>query len=287
MRRTVTALSIALAALAGATPARADVLDTYQRLAARELKPAPLVPTTVPPILTPIDRWIDTGPTRGARGYSLRLAHYNRSGPDAIIVVTGGEFRSVRALIRDQRRLGFKRARSLRVRGHRGSLLTRRLGPLSRTLVWSEGGIVYSIGSGTPRKVTLAHLRSVARGLDRLGREWIGSSSDPDNSSGGFAFTTAHTISVRVEFQASCTFPGSTEPTARVGQAQVTLMRRQGNSFAFDIGDHRIGAAPWDGTVTGTISASAVTLDVRAAGTIDGETCDTGPLRLVLDGRAI
>ena len=64
-------------------------------------------------------------------------------------------------------------------------------------------------------------------------------------------------------------------------------MRRQGNSFAFDIGDHRLGTAPWDGTVTGTISASAVTLDVRAAGTIDGESCDTGPLRLVLDGRVI
>ena len=212
--------------------------------------------------------------------------HYSRNGPDAIIVVTGGEFRSMRALLRDQKRIGFRR-KPTRVRGHRGYLLTRRLGPLSRTLAWVEGGVVYSIGSGTPRKISLANLRSTARGLDRLGRDWIGSSSDPDSSSGGFAFTTAHTISVRVEFQASCTFPGSTEPTARVGQAQVTLMRRQGNSFAFDIGDHRLGTAPWDGTVTGTISASAVTLDVRAAGTIDGETCDTGPLRLVLDGRVI
>jgi hypothetical protein len=287
MSRTVTAVSIALAALACAAPARADVLDTYQRLAERGLEPAPLVPTTVPPILTPIDRWIDTAPTRGARGYSVRLAHYNRSGPDAIVVLTGGEFRSVRAFIRDQRRLGFKRTRSLRIRGHRGSLLTRRLGPLSRTVVWSEGGVVYTIGSGTPRKISLAHLRSIARGLDRLGREWIGSSSDPDSSSGAFAFTTARTISVRVEFQASCTFPGSSEPTARVGQAQVTLMRRQGNSFAFDVGDNRIGTDPWDGTVTGTISATAVTLNVRATGTIAGEACDTGPQTLVLDRRAI
>jgi hypothetical protein len=288
MRRTlgVTAVSIALAALSLPAPAGADVLDTYQRLAARKLTPAPLVPTAVPPILTPIDRTITGGTTRGGRGYSLRIVHYDRNGPDAIIVVTGGEFRSMRALLRDHRRLGFRAPRKTRVRGRRGSLLTRRLGPVTRTLAWVERGVVYAVGSGTPRKISLAHLRSTARGLDRIGRDWIGGSSDPDSSSEGFAFTTAHTVTVAVSFEANCTPPGSSASTVRVGQAKVTLLRRQGNGFAFDIADHRVGPAPWVGTVTGTISPTAITLDVRANGTIDGDVCDSGPVTLTLDGRA-
>jgi hypothetical protein len=278
MKRALIALSIALAALSVPTPADADVLDAYQRLAARGLTPAPLVPTAVPPSVTPIDRTISNATTRGGRGYSIRLEHF---GPDAIIVVTGGEFRSMRAFLRDHRqRLGF-RARRTRIRGHRGYLLTRRLGPLQRTLAWVERGVVYSIGSGTPRKVSLAHLRSTARGLDRLGRDWIGGSGNPDSSSYGFAVTTARTITVSVAFEANCGSAGS----VRAGQAKVTLMRRQGNSFAFDIADHRVGSDPWAGSVTGTITPTAITLDVRATGTIDGEVCDSGPVTLTLDGR--
>ena len=278
-RRLWPAWVIALAALSLAAPARADVLDAYQRLATRGVSPAPLVPTALPPILTPLDRTISNGTTRGGRGYSLRVVHYDRNGPDAIIVVTGGEFTSMRALLRDHRRLGFKAPRKTRVRGHRGYLLTRRLGPTTRTLAWVERGVVYSIGSGTPKKITLAHLRSTARGLDRLGRDWIGGSSNPDSSSEGFAVTTQRTVSVAVSFEANC---GS---TVRVGQAKVTLLRRQGNGFAFDIADHRVDSEPWTGTVTGTISPAGITLQVKANGTIDGQVCDSGPLTLTLDGR--
>ena len=279
MARVLIAVAIALAGLSVPAVAGADVLDSYQRIAARGLTPAPLVPTTAPPALRPIERTISTGTTRGGRGYSIRLA---RTGPDAIIVVTGGEFRSMRAFLREHRqRLGF-RARRTRIRGHRGYLLTRRLGPLQRTLAWVERGVVYSVGSGTPRKVSLAHLRSTARGLDRLGRDWIGGSGNPDSGSYGFAVTTERTITVSVSFEANCGSAGS----VRAGQAQVTLMRRQGNGFSFDIAERRVGSDPWAGSVTGTISATAITLDVRATGTIDGEVCDSGPLTLTLDDRA-
>jgi hypothetical protein len=290
MRRTlwsgsVTAVAIALAGLSLPAPARAGVLDTYQRVAARGLTPAPLVPTTVPPTLAPIDRTIDTGTTRGGRGYSIRIVHYGRNGPDAIIVVTGGEFRSMRALLRDHRRLGFRAPRRTRIRGHRGYLLSRRLGPLTRTLVWVEGGVVYSVGSGTPRKISLAQLRSAARGLDRLERDWIGASSDPDSSSGAVAVTTEHTVTAYVTFEANCAAPGSSATILRAGQAEVTLLRRQGNDFAFDIAEHRHDSAPWTGTVTGTISPTAITLNIRATGAIDGDVCDSGPVSLTLDGR--
>jgi hypothetical protein len=279
--RSVIAMSIALAGLSVPAPAGADLLDTYQRLGGRKLTRAPLVPTAVPPALAPIERTIGTGTTRGGRGYSIRIVHDGPNGPDAIIVVNGGEFRSMRALLRDHRRLGFRPAPT-RIRGLRGYLLTRRLGPVTRTLVWVEGGVVYSVSSGTPRKISLAQLRSTARALDRLDRAWIGASSDPDNSSEAFAVTTARTVSVNVSFEANCVAPGSSAGTLRVGQAGVTLMRRQGNGFAFDIADNRRGSDPWAGTVTGTISPTAITLQVRATGTIEGYACDSGPLVLTL-----
>ena len=276
MRRTVSVVSFVLASLSLAAPARADVLTTYSELAGRILSPAPLVPTTVPPILSPLDRTLSTEGTRGGRGYSLRLVHYNGSGPDAIIVVTGGESRTMKRFLRENKRGGFKR-KPTRVRGHRGYVLTRKLGPTTRTLAWVERGVVYSVGSGTPKKISLANLRATANALDRIGRDYIGGSSNPESSSEGFAFTTARTITARVSFEAACA-----GASARVGQAAVTLARRQGNSFAFDIGDNLISDEPWDGTVTGTISASAVTLTVQASATIEGAACDSGTQTLVL-----
>ncbi len=117
------------------------------------------------------------------------------------MVVSGGEYRSLRALLRDHRRLGFGAPGRTRVRGRPGRLLTRRLGPTSRTLAWVEGGVVYSVGSGTPRKASLAQLRATAHRLDRLERDWIGGAGDPENSSEAFAVTTARTVSVDVSLR--------------------------------------------------------------------------------------
>ena len=275
MRRMLAAM-MALAMLSIAAPARAGVVDVYQRLAERDLAPAPLVPTKVPPALRPIDRTVSGGTTRGGRGYSLRFVE---TGPEAVMVVSGGEFRTLRALRKDHRRLGFARQRRTRVRGHRGYLLTRRGEPVSRVIAWVERGVVYAVGSGTPRTISLASLRATAAGLDRLERDWIGASADPDSSSEAFAVTTARTISIDVSYEASCSFPGSTEPTLRVGQAGVILHRRQGNRFGFAV------EAPWTGTVTGTIAPAAITLTVQATGRFEGSACDTGPLTLTLDRR--
>ena len=283
--RCAAAVSLALAGLGVPAAAEADVLDAYQRLAARKLTPAPLVPTAVPPSVSPLDRTIAAGPTRGGRGYALRIVHYGRAGPDAVLVVTGGEFRTMRALLRDHRRLGFGSPRPTRVRGRRGYLLTRRLGPVVRTLAWEEGGVVYSVGSGTPRKISLARLRATARGLESLGQGWLGGADDPEDSSEGSAVTTERTATVYVAFQADCAPPGSTASIARVGQAAVTLLPRRGDGFAFDIAGHRRGSGAWDGTVTGTISPTGITLQIRATATIEGDVCDTGPLTLTLDDR--
>ena len=281
MRRTSrTAALTAMALLTVPAVAEADLLDTYQRLAARQLSPAPLVPTTIPRAFRPIERAPEPGTTIGGRGYAVRLVHVGPAGPDAVIEVSGGEFRKMRALLRERRRQGYLSQRRTRVRGHRGYLLTRRLGIKSRDLAWVEGGVVYSLGSGTPRKVSVRALRSTAAGLDRLERDYFGGAADPDNSSDALAVTTRRTVSARVGFEAQCS-AGS----VRVGNAEVALLRRQGDAFSFDIATHRTSEEPWTGTITGTISPDAITLEVRASATIEGEVCDTGALTLTLDDR--
>jgi hypothetical protein len=253
-------------------------VDAYERLAGRNLSPAPLVPISVPPSLRPLEQTVSAFGTR--RGYGLRFEGFS---PSAILVVTGGEARSMRAYLRDSRIFNFRKRRT-RIRGHRGYLLTRRSVPSSRDLAWVERGVVYTVGSGT-RSVSTKQLRAIARGLDRLEKDWIGDSGNPDDSSEAVALTTRRTISLDVSFEASCLFPGATEPTRRVGRAEVRFLRRDGNRFSFDVASHRADEQPWTGTVAGTISPSGVTVDVRATGTIEGEACDTGPLRLTLDRR--
>jgi hypothetical protein len=283
MRRTLGAAACtALVALTAPSASSADVIDAYQALALRQLKPAPLVPTSVPPSLAPIDRTITGSSSRRRSGYGLRLVHYGRNGPDAIIVLEGGTFKTVKAALRDGRRLGFS-ARRTRVRGHRGFLLTRHLGPTQWSLVWAERRRVYTLGTGTPRKVSLKRLRATAKGLDRLGRDYMGTPADPNNSSEGFAVTTDRTVTARVSWEAQCTAPGGAFTEIRVGNAQATLLPRQGNAFTFDIAQHRLGTAPWTGTVSGTIAPTAITLTIRAAGTIDGLACDTGAFTFALD----
>ena len=266
---------IAVALLGVPAVAEASFLDTYQRIAERHLSPAPLVPTTIPKAFRPIDRAPENGSTIGGRGYAVRLVHQGPLGPDAVIEVSGGEFRSIRALWRERRREGYSSRSRTRVRGKRGYLLKRRAGTRTRELAWVEGGKVYTAGSGTPRKVSLKALRSTVAGLDRLERDYFGGAADPDNSSGAVAVTTEKTITATVEFEAQCA------SGVRVGGVDVTLLRRQGDAFSF-----AIDSEPWTGTVNGTITPDAITMDIHATGTIEGEACDTGALSLTLDGRS-
>jgi hypothetical protein len=273
---------LALGAPAGSS---ADVLTVYQDLAARRLSPAPLVPTAVPPSLAPLDRTIATSPSRRRRGYTLRMVHYGRNGSDALIVLERGAFKTVSATLRDGRRLGFKPRRT-RVRGHPGYLMTRRLGPTQRSLVWVEDGLVHTLGTGTPRKVSLEQLRATAAGLEHLERDYMGTPADPDNSSEGHAVTTEHAITAYVTWEAQCVAPDGSPAGLRAGSARVTLLSHRENAFAFDIAQHRVGKDAWSGGVSGTISPAAIALTIRAAGSFDGLTCDTGALTFPLDRRS-
>lgn len=248
-------------ALIAPASASADLLDSFRRLDLRNLHPAPLVPTMVPPIMRPLDSTITNSPTIHRSAYALRLVHYTPAGPDAVLALAGGDYRSTKAALRDHR--GEKR-RSLRVRGRRALLFTAHR---ERDLIWSEGGRIFDMGSGTPRKVSVAQMRATAAHLEPLGHYYIGGSSDPNSSADAELATTAHTFSLRMEFNANCTF------TPHAGQAEVFTAPLRGGSFSFDVAQHRVGAAPWTGTVSGTVGADSATVQYQVAGTIDGESC--------------
>ncbi len=264
MRWTPCVAALAIGMCLPATAGAESVLDVYGELAQDEVEPAPLVPIRLPPSLRPIGRTLERFGTIGGRGYGLRFQGF---GPDAVVALRGGEFRTMKGLLGESRRQGYTRSRT-RVRGHRGYLL-RRAAP-GYALAWSERGVAYEIGTGTPRSVSLRQLRAMAKDLDRLGAAYFGSSED--GGSYAEAVTTRRTITLRGDYD--------DEACRRAGQEEVTLLRRSGNAFSFPFADDG-----WTGTASGTISRAAVELDLRATGTFDGQPCDTGPVHLTLPAR--
>src|SRR3954447_19680185 len=133
-----------------APPAHAGFIEVSQDLAKRKLRPAPLVPTTAPRSLSPLDSTIERSTTRRRSAYAIALRNAFRSSAiDSVIFLEGGEYKSVRAAVNDFRG---SRARATRVRGRRAYLISAQG---VRTLFWSEGGRVYEIASGSPRTVSL------------------------------------------------------------------------------------------------------------------------------------
>jgi hypothetical protein len=263
MRRFVM-FPLLVAALAGPGTAQADVLIEYESLAERELHPAPLVFTTAPPSLRPIDRTLEPLASRRRAGYGLRLFS---DAANAVVVLQGGSFKDVRGALRDARRLGMRAVRT-RVRGHRGQLLSR---PGERTLLWVEGGVVYTLGARTTKAVSLPELRATANGLDRLRGAYSGSGGDPDLGTGAVMVTTRRTVTASVEWAAHCVAADGLDRSDRGGSARFTLLPLDGATFRAEI-----ASRGWTGTVEGTVHAESVDVTVRAITTVDGATCDTG-----------
>jgi hypothetical protein len=269
-----------IVALAAPEAASADVMSLYQDLSARRLSPAPLVPTVAPRVFGSLDQAMDVLGSRRRSGYGFRLV----SRSDAVIALQAGNSSTLKGALRyDTRFFGFK-AKRTRVRGRSGYVLTR---SGERALLWSEGGRVYEIGSGTPRKVSLKDLRAMAAGLDKLERAYVGSGGDPDLGDGAVAVTTEHTITIDVSWGANCTTPGGLPAAGYGGSAHATLLRRQGPRFGFDIAQFRTGSLAWTGSASGTIGPDAIVLSMQASGVFDGNTCDTGPITYALDQRPI
>jgi hypothetical protein len=284
LRGWAVALSISASTLGVCAPASAEVQTVFQDLIDQRLRPAPLVPTTAPRDLRPIDDSILTFDQ--PRGYGIRMQAPLRGRPRAIVDLQGDVFASVRAALRSFREAQF-RVRSTRVRERRGYLLTmarqaRR--PPERLLLWAEGGIVYYLHTRTTDTVSVRELRVTATGLDRLEGVFLGNDARGDNEAQ--VAVTTRTVSADVQFTAPCTETATGERSAtRRAAAGVTLAPRGGDSFSFDIGPNLRDARddfPWQGTVSGTIGANGATLDLRATGSSAEDSCDTGPVSLTL-----
>jgi len=162
-------LALTMAALAfTVSTAHGDGNSALKRLAHRHLHPAPLVPTTAPPSLRPIDSTLQlSGHSRTPGAYALRLVHNAPNGPEAIIALSRGDFHTLHAAIVDARRASFK-VRRAGIRGKHGYLMTSTTGDLEYLLAWKEDGQIYEIGTGTTGTVSLAQLKATATGLKHL-----------------------------------------------------------------------------------------------------------------------
>jgi hypothetical protein len=260
-----------------APAARADGLETLQDLAAFHLRPAPLVPATAPRPFSDLSATL-VDASRSRRGYGWRLVHYTSSGPDAVIALSRGEFASTQAALRRFRRDGYTK-RTTRVRGRRAYVLVRRA--RYTALAWSEDGRVYTLETGTPRKVSVAALRATAAGLDHLGANYIGSFFVPGTSNtslGGVLVTTQRYVSGYIEWGTdNCVFNGF-PAAAHAGQAAFMMIPLEGRDFTIPLSDPGVTPPGWSGSITGAVSPAAINLSMQGSGVFDGESCDTGPL---------
>src|SRR4051794_40691005 len=85
-----------------APSASAQTLGEFQRLDERNLKPAPLVPTTAPRSLRPLHQTLHVSGSRG--DYAIRI---NTPSSSAVIALERGVYRSLSAAIRAERKAGF------------------------------------------------------------------------------------------------------------------------------------------------------------------------------------
>jgi hypothetical protein len=283
VRAAVTLLAFCLLAPA----AHADGLGTLQDLAKRHLRPAPLVPTTAPRPLSDLDVSLDRSPDPGKRGYGLRLVHYTSSGPDAIIVLERGSYRSVRAAVRDYRR-GRYRVRRTRLRGRRAFVLTSKVSVRDSIIFWREDKSVYSLATGTPAKVSVRGLRATARGLDHLGANYLGSYFAEGSNNTSFdatLVTTQRFVTGIVEWGTdNCTFNGAPS-AAHGGTATFTMLPLRSGAFSIPLNGPLVSPAGWNGNISGTASQPAINLVIQGNGTFDDEACDTGPMSVSAERR--
>jgi hypothetical protein len=264
-----------------APSARADALNTLQDLAQRHLRPAPLVPTAAPRPLDDLGVTLAPSPSRRKSGYGLRLVHSTSSGPDAIIALSRGDYTSMRAALREHRRSGY-RVRRTRVRGRRGFLAVRKGDVRDMVLLWREGGRVYWMGSGTPRKVSVRGMRATAAKLEPLGSNYIGSffAEGTDNTSlGAVLVTTQRHVTGAIDFGTdACTLNGF-PAAAHGGTATFTMLPTPGGAFSLPLNGPLVTPGGWNGTLSGRLTGPTVDVTLQGSGTFDdGIACDTGPM---------
>lgn len=266
---------IAVVALSPA-PASGDALYTLQRLVKLHLKPAPLVATKAPALLSDFDGTLSITPVRRRGAYAWRLVHYTSNGPDAVIAFSHGDESSLSRALHDRRGSRY-RISNTRVRGRRAYVAIRKVGGRTEVieLLWVEDGAVMSMATGTPRKVTLKGLRLTAAGLDRVVGSYVGSYFMPgsgNTSLDAVLVATTHTITGVIEFGTdNCTFDGRSA-AAHGSSVSPIFLPLDGNAFTTPL------TSGWSGNAAGTVSRDSVEVHVTGTGTFPDAQCDLGDM---------
>lgn len=180
------------------------------------------------------------------------------------------------------------RVSSTTVRGHRGVSIKGRHKP-TIGLIWSEGGILYGLGTGTPRTVSLADLQRTATGLERITGQLKGETPPETGFSAkglgiqAHVMLGEHTALVETGWAGECTeLAGSGLPPWGGGRTTLSLpVAGAGVSFgpgpaALEELAHGETAA-WTLSVAGTLAAAGGQLTEQASGTSNGRACAIGP----------
>lgn len=280
-----TTLLCAALAATGTASATPGAYDNFYDLATRNLKPAPLVPVAVPPSLTPLDKTLHHVTRRTENSYVFRFEHLNARGQiDRRVGVEGGVYKSFAPPLKQARNLGLI-IKKTKVRKRKAYTIRSR-SMQSLQLLWKENGIIYTVSTPTDRKISLKDLKVVANGLQTLQREYIGGFYDKTGGQGAVAVTTDKSIAASLEWGGACTSASGDPVSPRGGFAKTALIPLQGASFAFNFLPGMPANNPWTVSASGSVTADAVLLNYRATATIEGDTCDSGPITFSLDKRA-
>jgi hypothetical protein len=273
--RKAAALGITLFAAIVPNARADDSLFVLQKLSDLRLNPAPLVFTKLPAAMPPYLLALQNSGGAHKGGYAIRAVHYTPQGPDAIAALSRDDYKNIKAALRSFRRDRFK-VHPTRIRHKHGYLLTRNLGGVRESILeWVEDGHVYSLGSGTPKKVSVRDLRNTAAALEHLTGQFLGSYFQPGSGNTSFdavLVTTEHTITGHIDFGTDNCTTGGNPAAAYGGGIDLGAVRLNGNAFSVPIG------GGWTGNMSGTVSGNAVTLSLHGTGSFSGEACDTGDM---------
>jgi hypothetical protein len=294
-RRGIYWLAASLAAFAAA-PAGASgvisVMDAYNDVTPATARTT-LLPMSFPPGLGPIGQ-IEVEPGAEPRGhYGLLFNHVipakHPGGfptTDANLIVHGygktplaKEARIAKALYH---------VASTTVRGHSGVLIKGKHKP-TVGLIWSEGGQLYSVGTGTPKTVPLADLQRTAAGLDRVTGQLKGETPPETGfSATGFGIQAhvvigEHAAVIETGWAGECQPPTVGESPPWGGAKTTLALPLAGAAVAFGPAPvtleelARGETAAWTLSVAGSVAPAGGQLTERAAGTSDGRACAIGP----------
>jgi hypothetical protein len=292
--------ALATVGLALAPAGASGVIDVWHAYAdLTTLKPVPLVAMNFPAALGPVGEIeIDNG-IEGHGRYSLLFSHVipakhpgGRPGLAGNLLLKS--FGAVSLAKEARLSKPLYHVSHATVRGHRAVLIKGRHKP-TVGLIWSEGGSLYALGTGTPKTVSVAELQQTATALEHLTGQVKGETPPEDGYTGkglsmfSRAVLGERTALVEASWTAECQeIPGNESGPRGFGQTTLALPLGAGGSVSFgpapvvpeDLA--RSETAAWTVGVAGSLTPGGGQLTESATGTSNGRACTVGPSTFAL-----